>query len=59
VSDTMKQHWRTRFPACNVKRRIDPVATDTVFSDTPAVDCVVTAAQNFVGGESLVADVYV
>ena len=58
VSDTLKQHWRSRFPACNVKRRNEPVATDTVFSDTPAVDCGVTAAQLFVGRESLVADVY-
>jgi hypothetical protein len=58
VSDTLKQHWRSRFPACNVKRRNEPVATDTVFSDTPAVDCGVTAAQIFVGRESLVADVY-
>jgi hypothetical protein len=57
-SETLKQHWRFRFPACNVKRRNEPVATDTVFSDTPAVDCGVTAAQIFVGRESLVADVY-
>ena len=53
VSDTLKQHWRSRFPACNVKRRNEPVATDTVFSDTPAVDCGMTAAQLFVGRESL------
>ena len=58
VSDTLKQHWRSRFPACNVKRRNEPVATDTVFSDTPAVDCGVTAAQIFVGRDSLVADAY-
>ena len=58
VSDTLKQHWRSRFPACNVKRRNEPLATDTVFSDTPAVDSGVTAAQIFVGRESLVADVY-
>jgi hypothetical protein len=58
VSDTLKQHWRSRFPACNVKRRNEVVATDTVFSDTPAVDSGVTAAQIFVGRESLVADVY-
>ena len=58
VSDTLKQHWRSRFPACNVKRRNEPVATDTVFSDTPAVDSGVTAAQIFVGRKSLVADVY-
>jgi hypothetical protein len=54
----LKQHWRSRFPACNVKRRNELVATDTVFSDTPAVDCGVTTAQIFVGRESLVADVY-
>jgi hypothetical protein len=58
VSDTLKQHWRSRFPACNIKRRNEPVATDTVFSDTPAVDSGVTAAQIFVGRQSLVADVY-
>jgi Reverse transcriptase (RNA-dependent DNA polymerase) len=58
VSDTLKQHWRSRFPACNVKRRNEAVATDTIFSDTPAVDSGVTAAQIFVGRESLVADVY-
>jgi hypothetical protein len=58
VSDTLKQHWRSRFPACNVKRRNEPVATDTVFSDTPAVDSGFTAAQLFVGRHSLVADAY-
>jgi len=58
VSDTLKQHWKSRFPACNVKRRNEPVATDTVFSDTPAVASGVTAAQIFVGRESLVVDVY-
>jgi hypothetical protein len=25
VSDSLKQHWRSRFPACNVKRRNHPV----------------------------------
>jgi hypothetical protein len=58
VSDTIKQHWRSLFPACNVKRCNEPVATDTVFSDTPAVDSGVTCAQLCVGHESLVADVY-
>jgi hypothetical protein len=58
VSDTLKQHWRSRFPACNVKRRNEPVATDTIFSDTPAVDSGVTAAQIFVGRDTLVADCY-
>jgi hypothetical protein len=58
VSDTLKQHWRSSFPACNVKRRNEPVATDTVFSDTPAGDSGFTAAQLFVGQHSLVADAY-
>jgi hypothetical protein len=26
VSDTLKQHWHSLFPACNVKRRSEPVA---------------------------------
>jgi hypothetical protein len=47
----LKQHW-------HVKRLNEPVATDTVSSDTPAVDCGVASAQIFVGSESLVADVY-
>jgi hypothetical protein len=41
-----------------VKRRNEPVATDTVFSDTPAVYSGVTCAQLFVGRELLVADMY-
>jgi hypothetical protein len=58
VSDALKQHWRSRFPASNVKRCNKPVNTDTVFSDTPAVDSGFTAAQLFVGRHSLVADAY-
>jgi hypothetical protein len=54
----LKQHWRYRFPVCNVKRRNEPVATDTVFSDTPAVDSGFTAVQLFVGRHFLVADAY-
>ena len=42
----------------NVPRRHEPVATDTIFSDTPAVDSGVKQAPIFVGRDSLVADVY-
>ena len=42
----------------NVHRRHEPVATDTIFSDTPAVDSGVKQAQVFLGRDSLVADVY-
>jgi hypothetical protein len=58
VSDTLIQHWCSRFPACNVKRRHEPVATDTTFRDTPAVDISYTAAHIFVGPHSLIADAY-
>ena len=42
----------------NVPRRHEPVATDTIFSNTPAVDSGVKQAQVFVRRDSLVADVY-
>ena len=42
----------------NAPRRHEPVATDTIFSDTPAVDSGVKQAQVFAGRDSLVADVY-
>ena len=54
----MEKHYRTRFPAMNVRRRHEPVATDTVFSDTPAIDDGSTAAQLFVGLNTHVVDVY-
>jgi hypothetical protein len=56
VSDTIRHHWKSRFPACNLRRRNEAVATDTVFSYTPAIDSGVKAAQLFVGCSSLVAD---
>ena len=31
----MRRHWKTRFPAANVPRWGEKVATDTFFSDTP------------------------
>jgi hypothetical protein len=40
----------------NVHRCDEPVATDTVYSDTTAVDS--GAAQLFVGTETLLTDVY-
>ena len=39
---SMKTHLKNRNPALNVPRRHAPVATDTIFSDTPAVDNGVT-----------------
>ena len=54
----MKKHLKSRNPALNILRRHEAVATDTVFSDTPAVDCGVKQAQVFVGRDTLVDDAY-
>ena len=48
----------SRNPALNVPKRHEAVATDTVFSDTPAVDSGVKQAQVFVGRDTLVTDAY-
>ena len=54
----MKKHLKSRNPALNILRRHESVATDTVFSDTPAVDSGVKQAQVFFGMDTLVADAY-
>ena len=54
----MKKHLKSRNPALNVPRRHEAVATDTVYSDTPAIDSGVKIAQLFVRLESLVSDIY-
>ena len=54
----MKKHSKSRNPALHIPRRHEAVATDTVFSDTPAVDSGVKKAQVFVGRDTLVADAY-
>ena len=54
----MRKHIKSRFPALNITRRNEPVATDTIFSDTPAIDSGVKIAQIFIGKDTLVADIY-
>ena len=54
----MRKHFKSRFPAFNIPRQSEEVATDTIFSDTPAIDSGVTMAQIFVGKRTLVTDVY-
>ena len=49
---------KSRNPALSIPGRHEAVATDTVFSDTPAVDSCVKQAQVFVGRDTLVADAY-
>ena len=54
----LRQTYCTPFPACNVTRRNDPVATDTVYSATPAIDNGSKIAQIYVGRQTLVVDIY-
>ncbi len=58
VGTTLKRAYKSPNPALNVLRHPEPVATDIVYSDTPAVDDGSTAATVFVGTRSAVTDVY-
>ena len=58
MSTHLKRHFKSPFPAHNVHRRNEPIATDTVYSNTPAVDNGAKYAQFFVGTDSMVCDVF-
>src|SRR5210317_1955748 len=58
MSVHLQRHFKSPFPALNVNRRDEPVATDTVYADTPDIEHGHKAAQFFVGTMSLVSDVY-
>jgi transposase InsO family protein len=58
MSAHLQRHFRSPFPALNVHRRDEPVATDTVYADTPDIEHGHVAAQFFVGTRSLVSDLY-
>ena len=55
---TSKKHFKSRNPVFNIPRRSEAVATDTIFSVTPAVDDGSTMAQFFCGRDTLVCDAY-
>ena len=38
TQDYIKKHFKSRNPIFNIPRHSEAVATDTIFSDTPAVD---------------------
>ncbi len=57
MSTLLKKQYTFTFPALNVHRRDEPVATDTFYSDTPVVDYGATITQVFVGAESLMTNV--
>ena len=48
----MRKHFKSRFPAFNILCSNEAVATDTIFSDTPAIDSGITMAQILVGKDS-------
>ena len=58
TQEYIKKHFKSRNPVFNIPRRSEAVATDTIFSDTPAVDDGSTMAQFFCGHDTLVCDAY-
>ena len=58
TQDYIKKHFKSRNPVFNIPRRSEAVTTDTIFSDTPAVDDGSTMAQFFCGRDTLVCDAY-
>ena len=58
MSNILKKHYKSIFPALNAKHRDEPVATDTVYSDTPGIDNGYKQAHKFVGTKTMFTDVY-
>ena len=58
TQDYIKKHFKSRNPVFDIPRRSEAVATDTIFSDTPAVDDGSTMAQFFCGRDTLLCDAY-
>jgi hypothetical protein len=54
----LRKTYRTPFPALNVPRRNEAVATDTVYSKVKAIFSKCKAAQIFIGRTSLWIDIY-
>ena len=54
----LKKLFKSRNPVFNILRRNEPVSTDTVLSDTPAINDGSSMAQFFVGKDTLVCDAY-
>jgi hypothetical protein len=58
MSTILKKQYKSPNPTFSVHPRDEPVATDTIYSDTPAINCGITSAQLFVGTKTHTADVY-
>jgi hypothetical protein len=44
MSTILKKQYKSLNPALNVHPHDEPVATDTIYSNTPAIDCGITSA---------------
>jgi hypothetical protein len=58
MSTILKIQYKSLNPALNVRPCDKPVATNTIYSDTLAIDCGITSAQLFVGTKTHTANVY-
>ena len=58
TQDYIKNHFKPSNPVFSIPRCSEAVATDTIFSDTTAVDDGSTMAQFFCGHDTLVCDAY-
>ena len=58
TQDYIKNHFKPRNPVFSIPRCSEAVATDTIFSDTTAVDDGSTMTQFFCGHDTLVCDAY-
>jgi hypothetical protein len=58
MSTILKKWYKSPNLALNMHPCDKPVAIDTIYSDTQAIDCGVTSAQLFVGNKTHTADVY-
>ena len=58
MSAILKKHYKSLFPAMNVTRRDEPVVTDTIYSDTPAIDNGCKQAHISVGTKTTYTDIY-
>ena len=58
VTDRIYDTHRSPFPAMNVRRRNEAVATDTIYCDTPAIDDGATCAQFYTGISTKYCEAY-
>ena len=58
TQDYIKHHFKPRNPVFSIPRRSEDVGTDTIFSETPAVDDGSTMTKFFYGHDTFACDTY-